>query len=276
MAFTYEERSSDSPFVQAIWRTEDTADGTYLASADGAWDLIFTEQRGKHRILLSGPSSRATPVAYQTGNRNIGIRFRPGSILPALTTSDMINVIQALPQKIKGRFWLQNESWELPTYDNADDFIAKLTRRKLLSNDSLVTAVLAGSRPAVTDRSVQRHFMQAVGLSPRCMQNIDRANRAVMLLQQGGRIADVAAELGYADQAHMTRHVKRVSGRTPGEIVRVVEACRLRSIQGYGLCAQMKVQNFIGANYGYKTLQNQRPETTVGRATSSAITNKVA
>jgi AraC-like DNA-binding protein len=260
MRFVYEERPSESPFVEAIWRTEDTSDGTYLAAADGAWDLIFTEHGSEHRILLSGPSSRATPVPYQAGNRNFGIRFQPGVFMPALAAMHMVDVTDALPQKTKQRFWLQGESWQLPTFDNVDEFLAKLARLNLLATDTIVTAVLAGHRPPLCDRSIQRHFMHTIGLAPRYVQNIHRANRAVTALQQGSSIADVAVELGYADQAHLTRHVKRVSGRTPGQIVRAVEACRLRSIQGYGPCAQMKVQNFKGGSYDYQTLQDKHPQ----------------
>lgn len=257
MGFTYEEKPSASPFVEAVWRTEDTADGMYLAAADGAWDLIFTERDGNYRILLSGPSSRATPVPYQTGNRNFGIRFRPGVFMPTLPANKMVNVVGALPKKTKHRFWLQGESWQLPTFDSIDEFLAKLSQRKLLAKDGLVAAVLSGQHPGVTERSVQRHFMHAVGLTPQYVQNIQRANHAVSLLQKGESITDTVIKLGYADQAHLTRHVKRASGRTPGEVIKKVEECRLRSIQNYGVCAQMKVQNFKGGStYGDKTVQN--------------------
>lgn len=269
MNFVYEERSSDLPFVETIWRTEDTADGMYLAAADGAWDITFTERGGQHRILLSGPSSRATPVPYQAGNRNFGVRFSPGVFMPALAAMNMVDVTDA--QKTKQRFWLQGESWELPTFDNVDVFLAKLARLNMLAKDTIVAAVLAGHRPPITDRSIQRHFMYSIGLPPRHVQNIHRANRAVELLQQGTSIGDVILELGYADQAHLTRQVKHVSGRTPGQILRVVEACRLRSIQGYGPCAQMKVQNYKkGVDYGNQTLQTQYPESSARRATRAA------
>ena len=46
MVFVYEERPSESPYVEAIWRTTDTSNGLYLAAADGAWDMIFTNQNG--------------------------------------------------------------------------------------------------------------------------------------------------------------------------------------------------------------------------------------
>jgi len=41
-------------------------------------------------------------------------------------------------------------------------------------------------------------------------------------LQQvkGKRAIDVALELGYSDQSHLTRALKALMGRTPGEVVR--------------------------------------------------------
>jgi AraC-like DNA-binding protein len=64
---------------------------------------------------------------------------------------------------------------------------------------------------------VQRHFVHALGLSPKQLAQIQRAKRAVALLRAGRPVVDVAMDLGYADQPHMTRSLKRFTGRTPGE-----------------------------------------------------------
>lgn len=37
------------------------------------------------------------------------------------------------------------------------------------------------------------------------------------LRRPGARLADVAADAGFADQSHMTRVFKRVTGVTPGD-----------------------------------------------------------
>ncbi|MGH7158058.1 MAG: helix-turn-helix domain-containing protein [Candidatus Saccharimonadales bacterium] len=258
MSFIYQEQPANSSFAEAIWKTEDTADGMYLAAADGSWDLIFTTSpEGETTVLASGPSSRASPVPYRQGNRNFGIRFRPGAFMPHLPAAQMRDVTTALPQRSKHSFWFQGEEWQLPTFENAGEYLAKLARRQLVAHDNIVTAVLGGLRPPVSDRTVQRRFLHATGLTPTYISNINRANQAVALLQRGTTISDVVTELGYADQAHMTRRVKHVSGRTPGEIIKKVEECRLRSIPNYGVCAQMKVQNIKGeTNYGGKTVQN--------------------
>lgn len=260
MAFIYEERQSESPYAEAIWRTEDTTNGVYLAAADGAWDMIFVSQNGQAKVLLSGPSSHAVPVRYKTGNYNVGIRFRPGAFFANLPATTMLDVTQLLPTMSPTAFWFDHQTWEIPTYDNADEFLRKLDRLDLLAKDEVVQGVLDGTPQPVTPRSVQRHFLRATGLPPRYHQHIKRAAEAVELLETGLPIMDVVHRLGYADQAHMTRLVKRLSGCTPGNIIKKVNrARRLCSINGYGFCAQMKVLNFNGGLYADQTLQDQHP-----------------
>jgi len=49
MSFIYEEKLSQSPYVDVVWHTEDQSDGVYIASADGCWDMIFINSRGKQK-----------------------------------------------------------------------------------------------------------------------------------------------------------------------------------------------------------------------------------
>jgi hypothetical protein len=44
MSSTYEERLSDSPFVETIWRSRAESDGRHTAAADGRWEIIVTRQ----------------------------------------------------------------------------------------------------------------------------------------------------------------------------------------------------------------------------------------
>lgn len=61
-----------------------------------------------------------------------------------------------------------------------------------------------------------RVFHQATGLSPHAYQGLIRARIAKSLLAQGVPIPQAAAQAGFYDQAHLTRHFKRVFGVTPG------------------------------------------------------------
>jgi AraC-like DNA-binding protein len=64
--------------------------------------------------------------------------------------------------------------------------------------------------------AVLRAFRAETGLPPHAYLNQIRVRRARTLLDQGIAPADVALTTGFADQAHLTRHFKRVVGVPPG------------------------------------------------------------
>jgi AraC-like DNA-binding protein len=61
-----------------------------------------------------------------------------------------------------------------------------------------------------------RAFRQAYGLSPSDYQRQLRVRTARRLLSTGAAPAQVAADAGFADQAHLTRWFRRYYGVTPG------------------------------------------------------------
>jgi AraC-like DNA-binding protein len=69
---------------------------------------------------------------------------------------------------------------------------------------------------------LMRSFAAAVGLPPHAYQLQRRIARSRSLLASGFLPARVAAELGFADQSHFTRHFNRVLGVGPGSYARAV------------------------------------------------------
>lgn len=70
----------------------------------------------------------------------------------------------------------------------------------------------------VSERSLQRLVEQRVGMSPKWLIQRRRLHDAVEALKAGGSsLADMAARLGYADQAHFTHDFRTVTGMTPGD-----------------------------------------------------------
>lgn len=64
-------------------------------------------------------------------------------------------------------------------------------------------------------------FKRSVGTSPHSYVIQQRVARAKDLLVRGGQsIADVASEVGFADQAHLTRHMKKLLGATPRDVAK--------------------------------------------------------
>ena len=217
MTFEYEEKQSRSRFVDVFWHTHDTSDGTYLAAADACWDMIFIRSADEVRVLLSGPSSQITPVPYRAGNRNVGIRFHRGTFLTHVPATVMLDTTVQLPIVDQAKFSLAGEAWDVPTYETVDDFVSGLEDRGLLSDDPLVLAALRGDTPSASARSVQRHVLQVTGLTSNRIRQIVRARKASEMIQNGESILDVTHELGYSDQAHLTRDLKRLTGYTPGQ-----------------------------------------------------------
>jgi AraC-like DNA-binding protein len=75
-----------------------------------------------------------------------------------------------------------------------------------------------GELAAITGLSqfaLLRAFRQETGMPPHAYLNQLRVRRARQLLDGGQAPADVAAQIGFADQAHLTRHFKRVVGVPP-------------------------------------------------------------
>jgi AraC-like DNA-binding protein len=61
-----------------------------------------------------------------------------------------------------------------------------------------------------------RAFVRTVGMPPHAYQRQARVRRAAALIRRGEHLSEVAAAMGFADQAHMTRLFRRMMGVTPG------------------------------------------------------------
>lgn len=68
--------------------------------------------------------------------------------------------------------------------------------------------------------SIIRAFRRDVGTTPHAFLMHLRVRHAARLLVAGESIVAAAAEAGFADQSHFTRHFKRAFGMTPGRYVR--------------------------------------------------------
>lgn len=79
-------------------------------------------------------------------------------------------------------------------------------------------------RPRIaTPLLLLRSFKRAIGMTPHEYQLQARVRRAYALVRRSeGRLADIAANVGFADQAHLTRHFKNIMGATPGQVRRAI------------------------------------------------------
>lgn len=69
-------------------------------------------------------------------------------------------------------------------------------------------------------RQLERDFARWLGTSPRHWTQVVRVQAVSRRALAGERLADIAADVGFADQAHMSHAVKQLTGLTPAHYVR--------------------------------------------------------
>ena len=215
-----EQRASDSPFVERIWRCHSEGAGSLLSIAESRCELVVTRLYGKLTLTVRGPETRATHYGDNPSDGEwLGIRLKPGTFLSQFPASQLIDSAVSLPLATRKTFWLNGSAWQFPDYDNADVFVARLVRAGLLLRESVVGAALQGQLKDLSSRSIQRRFLQATGITQSVVRQIERARYATLLLQQGSSILDTIEEAGYFDQPHLTRSLKHFIGQTPAQII---------------------------------------------------------
>jgi len=221
MNFNFDERLSDSPFVEKVWQTHSDRPGSFISAAASQWEMVVTTYQGKTTLTVRGPETQATPADCPADAEFFGIIFKLGTFMPHLPLRKLLDRKDAtLPEATSRSFWLHGAAWQFPDFENADTFVARLERAELLVREPVVEAVLQNRPLELSLRSVQRRFLHATGLTRGTLDQIERAREAVTLLEQGGSIADAVYHAGYADQPHLTRSLKRFAGQTPAQILR--------------------------------------------------------
>jgi helix-turn-helix protein len=220
MLFNFDERPSDSPFVERIWWAESERTGDFLSIAASQWEMVVSKYRGATTITVRGPETKATSMHVNlVGAEFLGIIFKYGAFMPCFPVTSLVDGDLDLPDASSKSFWLNGSAWQFPTYENADTFVERLAQEDLLVCDPIIGPVLRGEPQELSPRSVQRRFVQTTGLTQGSIRKIQRARRATILLQQGVSILDTAEQAGYSDQAHLTRSLKYLIGKTPTQII---------------------------------------------------------
>jgi AraC-like DNA-binding protein len=93
--------------------------------------------------------------------------------------------------------------------------------REMTADHSLVRVEQAAARFDLSPRTLQRLFAEYVGVSPKAVLRRARLHEAAQRADDGSvDWAALAADLGYADQAHLTRDFTAVVGVPPSRYAR--------------------------------------------------------
>ena len=228
MDLVADERPSDSPFVENVWRSRSEEGGNFISMAINQWQMVVTRLKGRVRVTIRGPETKSSPAYCPDDAEFFGILFKFGTFMPNLPLSRLVDKDMDLPEAAVRSFWLDSSAWEIPTFDNADVFVNRLVRNGLLVREPIVEAALQGQiNDDLSVRTAQRRYVQATGLTQTATRQIERARYATGLLKQGTSILDTVYESGYFDQPHLTRSLKQFIGQTPAQIMDAGRAERL-------------------------------------------------
>ena len=218
--FPIENRFERSDFVERIWRTRGVPDKAMISVAVPHWQIVVVKSsHAPMSVIARGPETKASIVEIPQDAEFLGIEFKIGTFIPALAVEALVDIGKEIDTVSRNEINLAGSKWEIPNFENAADFVACLARDGALVRDPLVEQTLLREPVAITERSVQRRFLRATGLTYGTVRQIERAERTVALLTAGTPILDAVEIAGYSDQAHMTRSLQRFLGKTPGRLV---------------------------------------------------------
>lgn len=211
MSDAYQERPGRHAAVAALWSSKADAPGVTLVAADGCFDLIVRLAARGVSAFVYTPVARAHCSAVDAGDHLVGVRLRPG-FGAALVESPRLTRIAELrgvecPDDLEDLVVNAVENHEMQPSIVAD-FVDE-------ARSTAGSLRLTGRGSAARERELQRACRRWIGLSPKSFLRIERAWAAREAILIGSPLAMIAADLGYADQAHLTREVRELLGVTP-------------------------------------------------------------
>jgi AraC-like DNA-binding protein len=193
---------------------------------DGCLDLIYTGDA----LLVAGPDPDARWHDSAPGTAYVGLRLFGG--LGAATVdvpaTELVGRTVEVAEVLPGR-----AARLLTDRVEADPAAGMLewVRARRARLDPTGPRVLAMARSGLSvaamadelgcsSRQVHRRCLPMFGYGPRRLGRVVRMQDAVARLATGAPLADVAAAAGYADQPHLTRELRDLTGGTPAEFSR--------------------------------------------------------
>ncbi|HEX6416034.1 MAG TPA: helix-turn-helix domain-containing protein [Candidatus Saccharimonadales bacterium] len=212
-------RPSSHPLIDRVWMTKNTADGVYLATPDGAWDLIVMIQAdGSRSLAIAGQATKPSHVPYAKDTGGVVVSFTPDAYLTQTPSETLRDSMEFLPNTDADHFEYQGRIFPFPTYDTAEDVVNEMIAEGLIASDELIRSLQDGVPKAASTRAFQRHFLKATGLTQKQFQQIKRAQEAVTLLKEGKKPIEAALDAGYSDQPHLAKSLGKIMESKPSNV----------------------------------------------------------
>jgi AraC-like DNA-binding protein len=227
------------PFLDRIWimkwdlRGSRAEEQRFLPSPNSHFVI------GLGRATLVGVKRKVHSSVFEGAGRAIGLRFRAGGLRPFLTGPVAWLTDREVSATVLTGVADETVDTTISAVERDDamiDCAEAFLRARLPKSDPMVdlacTAVDLARRKdgplraeeladqlGVSLRSLQRLFLEYVGVSPKWVIRRYRLQEAAWRLSQGANepLAHLAADLGYFDQAHLARDFAAVLGCSPSD-----------------------------------------------------------
>lgn len=202
---------------------------------DGRIDLIFNLDLGE--AFIAGPNERPFDVRHDRPTRLLGATMSPQCASAALGTEigvldgrwrTLDSVLGPFARQLAGRVAACEsdaarlaalETFLLARLGAVDPRVSRAIAGIARSSGRVDVAALSRDCGA-SPRNLTRLFDRWVGLPPKTFARIARAQEALRRMQEAPppNLKTLAADLGFADQAHMSRELKTITGVRPSEM----------------------------------------------------------
>lgn len=235
----YQEARAAAPqstAAEAVWSFEATRAGTSVILPDGRCDVILRYKSGDAASVVpvvTGPATEPYEIAFEAEDAWIGVRMRPERgvslwgarigeaqerVLQGAAALELVpalrRALEVAPEELALRPMLEGLT-ETLCAKPADARVARALARIHQTGGQVLIEALADDA-AVSARHLGRLFVGSVGVSAQAYCGVVRFHRALWLTMRGGlSLSAAAVEAGYADQAHLTRAVRRFAGVAP-------------------------------------------------------------
>lgn len=235
---TYREFAPSPPLHALLacrWERElppgDPADST-LILPDGCVDLLWRDGE----LLVAGLDRRARWSPVRSGATIVGVRLRPGvaGAVFGIPASELLDARIPLDELLGARVSEMSERLNGAQGREAEYLLLEGIVASAVTDASPDPLVLAATRRlgfpgsrvdeladalGISERQLRRRFHQSVGYGPKTLDRVLRFRRLVSQARavSAGEVdlSRLAADLGYADQAHMARDSVRLTGLPP-------------------------------------------------------------
>nr|WP_205834811.1 helix-turn-helix domain-containing protein [Microbacterium sp. CFH 90308] len=184
-------------------------------------------------VTLWGATTRASERVLKGSGWAVGALLRPAALARlASSPSELVDafvaldapemhaaVVAAMPDVKAATLVVSSWLVRRAGPPGAEGRLANDMADLLMTDPRILRVEDAAEQLRVSVRTLQRLAHRAVGLSPAAMIRRRRLQEAAQRVREdaGVLLADVAAELGYADQAHLANDFRTVLGLTPSE-----------------------------------------------------------